>query len=168
MQRLQDLSKSFPLPIYGLTQIIGDQGSSLSGIVTFKQTTSGCEIKGVFYNLPKGKHGIHIHEYGNLKQGCQSCGAHYNPFNKTHGGPLDVERHVGDLGNVESNGDYETKFELNDELISLGGEFSIFGRSVVIHQDEDDLGRGGFQDSKTTGHAGKRIGCGVIGVCEKF
>jgi len=32
-----------------------------------------------------------------------------------------------------------------------------------IHKDEDDLGQGGFPDSQTTGHAGARIACGVIG-----
>ena len=39
-------------------------------------------------------------------------------------------------------------------------------RSVILHADEDDLGRGGFPDSKTTGHAGARIACGVIGIAE--
>ena len=40
-------------------------------------------------------------------------------------------------------------------------------RSVILHADEDDLGRGGFPDSKTTGHAGARIACGVIGIAEE-
>lgn len=37
----------------------------------------------------------------------------------------------------------------------------------IVHADEDDLGRGGFPDSKTTGHAGARIACGVIGIGEE-
>ena len=36
-----------------------------------------------------------------------------------------------------------------------------------VHADEDDLGRGGFEDSKTTGHAGGRLACGVIGLGKK-
>ena len=40
----------------------------------------------------------------------------------------------------------------------------ILGRSIIIHQDEDDLGLGGFDDSKTTGHSGSRIACSVIGI----
>lgn len=33
-----------------------------------------------------------------------------------------------------------------------------------VHADPDDLGQGGFPDSKTTGHAGGRVACGVIGL----
>lgn len=37
---------------------------------------------------------------------------------------------------------------------------------LQVHADEDDLGRGGFPDSKTTGHAGGRLSCGVIGIAK--
>ncbi len=32
----------------------------------------------------------------------------------------------------------------------------------MFHADPDDLGLGGQSDSLTTGHAGKRLACGVI------
>lgn len=38
---------------------------------------------------------------------------------------------------------------------------------MQVHADEDDLGLGGFTDSKTTGHAGGRLVCGVIGLSKK-
>ena len=40
----------------------------------------------------------------------------------------------------------------------------ILGRSIIIHEDEDDCGMGNFEDSKTTGHSGSRIACSLIGI----
>lgn len=76
-------------------------------------------------------------------------------------------RHVGDLGNIDA---FLGKAIVNisDRQINLfPGERCIMGRSVVVHADPDDLGRGGFPDSKTTGHAGARLSCGVIGFAQK-
>ena len=103
---------------------------------------------------------------GNLSQGCISAGGHFNPSNQSHGGPSDTIRHAGDLGNVVADAHGEVDITIEDSIISLTptSEFTIVGRAVVLHADEDDLGRGGFPDSKTTGHAGARIACGVIGI----
>ena len=113
--------------------------------------------------IKPGLHGFHVHEFGDLREGCKSACAHYNPFNKSHGGPNDKERHVGDLGNIKANNKGIVKTKMCDKLIKLRGKYSIIGRSIVIHEDEDDLGRGGYPDSLTTGHAGSRIACGIIG-----
>ena len=119
--------------------------------------------------LLAGKHGIHIHEFGNLSDGCNSAGAHFNPNKQNHGGPDADVRHVGDLGNIESNGPKETAvINTYDHLITLSGANNVIGRSVVIHADPDDLGLGGQTDSLTTGHAGIRVACGVIGQCAPF
>ena len=40
---------------------------------------------------------------------------------------------------------------MNDTFLSLSGANSILGRSVVVHADQDDLGKGGHELSKTTG-----------------
>lgn len=115
---------------------------------------------------PCTTHGFHIHE-GNdtITDGCQSTRGHYNPFNKTHGGPQDQIRHVGDLGNLKSDCFGVINTVLSDHLISLVGPFSVIGRAFVIHQREDDLGRGigpAKAESLVTGNAGARLGCGVI------
>lgn len=154
--------------IFAVALVRENDNSGVSGVVTFSQDGELTTIEGTIKNLTKGKHAIHIHEFGNLREGCQSCGAHYNPFGKTHGGPNDVDRHVGDMGNLESDGVNDTKFKLVDSQIKLCGEYSVLGRSVVIHKDEDDLGKGEFADSKTTGHAGARIACGIIALSEKL
>ena len=52
--------------------------------------------------------------------------------------------------------------------IDLTGNDSIIGRVVVCHKDNDDLGKGGFDDSKTTGHAGAWLAWEVIGISTPF
>ena len=49
--------------------------------------------------------------------------------------------------------------------MTLFGAYSVLGRSCVLHANVDDLGRGGHELSKTTGNAGGRVACGVIGTC---
>ena len=148
-----------------------DGGSGVHGVVSFQQqnltapTKVIAHVKGLKAN---GKHGFHIHEYGDLTEGCKTAGAHYNPFNKTHGGPLDKDRHIGDLGNLQADEKGNAYLTVSDPLIKLFGDTSVIGRSCVVHEGEDDLGRGNFPDSKTTGHSGGRVACGVIGFSEKF
>ena len=110
------------------------------------------------------KHGFHIHEYGDLSEGCESMCAHFNPFGKTHGGPNDKNRHLGDLGNIQSDSNGNVKYQMVDNMIKLRGQKSnIIGRGLVIHADTDDLGQGDNDLTHITGNAGKRIACSVIG-----
>lgn len=122
------------------------------------------KVTGELKGLKPGKHGFHVHEFGDTTNGCTSAGSHYNPTNKTHGGPDDEERHIGDLGNVEADSNGVVKINIEDKVMTLTGENSILGRSMVVHEGEDDLGRGNVKESKTTGNSGGRAGCGVIGV----
>jgi Cu-Zn family superoxide dismutase len=91
-----------------------------------------------------------------------SAGPHYNPHGKTHGGPDDEVRHVGDLGNVEANAEGVAEGSITDSLIQLSGEHTVVGRSIMVHAGVDDLGKGGHELSSTTGNAGGRIACGEI------
>ena len=53
---------------------------------------------------------------------------------------------------------------MRNSLLALEGVNSVLGRGLVVHEKADDLGQGGNEESKKTGNAGKRVGCGVIGV----
>ena len=128
----------------------------------FSSVQGGTRVQATIYGMEKGLHGFHVHQWGNLEEGCKTAGGHFNPFGKTHGGPDKEERHVGDMGNIESDGKI-ANLDYVDKMIELSGDNSIIGRAVVVHSGVDDLGEGGFDDSKTTGHAGGRLGCGVIG-----
>lgn len=108
-------------------------------------------------------HGFHVHEAGDLTDKCTSMCSHFNPYSKTHGCPGMKERHVGDLGNIETNSKGEAKYHFFDDVIKLRGKSNIIGRGLIIHADQDDCGKGGNAESLKTGNAGKRIACAVIG-----
>ncbi len=148
--------------------ILNNPDKGIKGLIKFEERNNKTKITVSFSGLTPGKHGFHIHEFGNLTNACQTAGDHYNPFGKNHGGPNDEERHVGDLGNVEADQNGNVNLEFEDSLIRVTGEYSIVGRSVVCHENEDDLGKGGFPDSLKTGHAGGRIACGIIGTTKTF
>ena len=146
----------------------------------FQQEKEDVKIKVNISGLTPGKHGFHIHEAGDLTNSCSSACKHFNPYNKNHGGPNSKERHVGDLGNITANKNGKVNKTFTDSKIKLNGKNSIIGRSVVIHESEDDLGEGGLDkdgniidkklhaESLKTGNAGKRIACGVIGYSSKM
>ncbi|KAK1307259.1 Superoxide dismutase [Cu-Zn] 2 [Acorus calamus] len=143
----------------------GGGGSSVSGALHFFQDSDGfTHVKGKITGLSPGLHGFHIHSFGDTTNGCNSTGPHFNPLKKHHGAPSDEERHAGDLGNIYAGQDGVAEVCLKDLEIPLSGPNSILGRAVVVHADPDDLGRGGHELSKTTGNAGARIGCGIIGL----
>jgi Cu-Zn family superoxide dismutase len=114
------------------------------------------------------KHGFHVHEAGDLSDNCTSACAHFNPFGKKHGGPHSKERHVGDLGNLITDANGVAKYQIRDNIITLRNKANIIGRTLVIHEDADDLGLGGEKDSLITGHSGKRIACAIIGYSKKM
>nr|UCR61006.1 superoxide dismutase [Aphelinus asychis] len=133
--------------------------------ISQKEENGPVTITGQIHNLnAKALHGFHVHEKGDLSQGCTSAGAHFNPDKVNHGAQNDTERHVGDLGNIETNAEGIASVNITDSMISLSGPKSIIGRAIVVHAEMDDLGKGENEDSKKTGNAGARWACGVIGI----
>ena len=117
-------------------------------------------IKGTITGLEPGAHGFHIHEFGDMSDGCKSMGGHYNPDGFNHG---DLnEGHVGDLGNIEADQNGKADFSIKAHRVDLIGDRSVVGRGIVVHADPDDLGKGGDEESLKTGNAGDRLACGVI------
>ena len=117
-------------------------------------------IKGTITGLQPGEHGFHIHEFGDMSKGCESMGGHYNPDGVDHG---DInEGHVGDLGNITADEDGTASFSIQANRVDLIGDRSVVGRGIVVHADQDDLGKGGDEESLKTGNAGDRLACGVI------
>ena len=107
-------------------------------------------MSGEVTGLTPGLHGIHVHTFGDLSDGCASTGGHYNP----RGAEFEDENaggYIGNLGNIEADRNGVARFSILYPDLDLGltGEpFSILSRSIVVHADED---------------GGARVACGVIG-----
>ena len=110
-------------------------------------------------------HGFHIHEFGDLSDGCESTGSHFNPLYQNHGASSDdaLHRHFGDLGNIQEDANGNVVAYMTDGIVAIQGPFSVLGRAMVVHQLYDDLGKTGVADSLTTGNAGDRLSCCIIG-----
>jgi len=160
---------------------------------------------------PHQVHAIHIHEYGDLTQGCKSTGKHLNPYGDTHGSPyFTTTQHAGDLiNNLFTDEKGCARLTFLDDHLSLDPTKPecVLGRAVVIHGHADDYGLGGLMmdhhvdafvpyrdmpletlkrlckernypfsgskqsliqklemESKSTGNAGGRMACAVIGL----
>ncbi len=137
---------------------VGDSG--VSGSVTFTENgDEGVLVQGSFEGLESGKHGFHIHQYGDCRaEDGTSAGGHFNPADMEHGAPTDDMRHMGDMGNLEVDENGTAIVEYVDSNIELS---EILGRGIIIHAGEDDL------TSQPTGAAGSRIACGVIGIAQQ-
>jgi superoxide dismutase, Cu-Zn family len=136
------------------------KGNSVAGIITFTDLPEGgVKVVADLQNISTGLHGIHVHQCGDCSAvDASSAGGHFNPGHENHGAPMDTIRHAGDMGNIVADVNQIAHMEYIDYAISLTGEHSIIGRSVIIHKDPDDL------KSQPTGNAGARIGCGIIGI----
>jgi Cu-Zn family superoxide dismutase len=142
-------------------------GAKIKGRVIFteKPATKTVEIDIQLQGLNKNAlHGFHVHESGDLTSHCESLCAHFNPYGKNHGGKESKERHVGDLGNLQTDSKGNCVMKMEDHLIQLrGSKRNILGRGLIIHADPDDCGLGGNEASLKNGNAGKRIACAIIG-----
>jgi len=133
----------------------------VKGEAVASATRRGLRLRVRFTQIPKGDHGFHIHRAGDLRgEGCHGACEHYHKgAATTHGGPPTRRgpRHTGDLGNVRGPR-YTRTYTLRGVK-----PCDLWGRTLIVHADADDLGHGPHPDSKTTGHSGKRIACAIFG-----
>ena len=162
----QSVSMAAEENIVHAVAVLQPDNSKVSGVVHFADAGSGVAISYRIKGLSDGKHGFHIHEYGDLTDGCTSACAHFNPDNEVHGGLETSVRHFGDLGNIESQKSISAGEIYLPKAKLDSSKYGILGRMMIVHADRDDLGKGGDAESLKTGNAGKRLACGVIGLAE--
>jgi len=147
------------VPLKAVAVLHPTQGNNVSGTITFTEVADGVQVHAEVTGLTPGKHGFHVHEFGDCTAAdASSAGAHFNPTKQPHAAPDATARHVGDMGNIEADTSDAAKLDYLDHNMSLANdERSIIGRSVVVHAKADDL------KSQPAGDSGARVACGVIG-----
>lgn len=158
--------------------------NKIQGSVKFYQEDRNSDVS-VSVNidgLPTGLHGFHVHEKkiedfeGDVMDCCDKLGGHFNvgdrwSLENQSGTKHGQNGHNGDLcNNIYSDENKHCEIYFKDSKISLfeEDEKCIIDRSIVIHEDPDDLGLPDYQDPEKntqkfiTGNAGKRIACGNI------
>ena len=149
-------------PTKAIAVLVPTANSKVSGTVTFTKATDGIRMVADISGLTPGKHGFHVHEFGDCSApDGNSAGSHFNPTKDPHAGHDAEKRHIGDLGNVEADAAGKVHLDLVDKKIKLSGETSIVGRALIVHEKADDL------KTQPTGDAGGRVACGVIGVAKQ-
>ncbi len=163
MSHHQTRRRGHPAQIPKQTAVACFKDGPVEGEVVVTQIQpSVVRIRATFFKLPTGKHGFHIHRAGDLRgEGCKGACAHFHKgAPQPHGGYNTRRRHTGDLGNLAMppQGPLRKMYTLKGLRVS-----ELWGRSFIVHADEDDLGTGPHEDSATTGHSGARIACAIIG-----
>ncbi|KAG0051560.1 hypothetical protein BGZ83_003569 [Gryganskiella cystojenkinii] len=135
------------------------------GLVRFLQVNQEtCVVDVTVQGLTPGKHGIHVHELGDISRGAASTGDHFNPTEVAHG---DTETgHVGDLGNIEVDAKGWGDLVLESKRLKV---WDIIGRSVVVTEKEDRFTSvpastlsSTAADKKDDGGSGRGIICGIV------
>jgi len=119
------------------------QGQKATGEIHIVPVENGLKITGKLSNLEPGTHGFHVHRYGNCTAPNEdSVGPHFSPLKEGKG-------YRGDLPKVEVDKNGMATYEPVVKPLALSGEYSIIGRSMVIHSLNGD-----------------KAGCGVIGIAK--
>jgi len=154
-----DMQKLEKTPLKAIAVVYPAKDKTVKGVITFTETEKGVKVVAHLEGLAPGKHGFHVHEFGDCSApDLTSAGGHFNPTQMAHGAPMDKTRHSGDLGNIIADEKGMATLEWVDPVMHLSGPNSIIGRAVIVHTNPDDL------KTQPTGNAGAREGCGVIGV----
>lgn len=114
------------------------------------------EIKGLLANR---SYGIHIHKTGNCADP-DASGGHFDPGGSNmqgEPGGSPGAHHAGDLPNLATGEDGIGRLDFTTNALGAGAsDFTVIGRSIVIHAQPDDY------QTQPSGGSGEKIACGVI------
>lgn len=133
-------------------------GRDVRGAVEFTEADAGVQVYARMTGLEPGRYGFHVHEVADCSDPGTTAGGHFSPEDNPHGSPdaAPTARHAGDLGNITVDESGRAELRLGVAELEVEGERGVLGRSVVLHEGEDDL------ETQPDGDAGDPIACGVI------
>lgn len=124
-QQMQDQTNDVAVT-KAIATLHSTEGSDVHGVVTFTKTDLGIQVVADVEGLTPGKHGFHIHEYGDCSApDVTSAGGHFAPAGNPHGGPASMQRHIGDLGNITAEAGSKAHLEWMDTHTTFKGAHSI-------------------------------------------
>jgi len=141
-----------------------------AGMARLQDTQGGVELAIDAQGLPPGPHGFHIHANGACDPGPDAAtgkmvpfgaaGGHYDPgMSHKHGRPGDpaTVAHAGELPNLQAAADGRASLRyLNANVTVAAGPASVMGRTLVVHEKQDDY------RTDPAGDSGGRLLCGLI------
>ncbi len=139
--------------------------SSAVGTIVFQLLGRALSVSGFFSGLqPAASCGLHVHNRGDIRdgKGALTTGMHFMFNGQSHGLLNNTARHTGDLGNINSDSNGFSAFnilvplDMEPALTLLGEQGSAIGRSVILHVGTDD-------GSQPAGNSGRRVAQGVVG-----
>ena len=129
------------------------------GQMFLRPVDGGVQVYGKLMNLQPGQTvSLHIHETGSCGNMGKAAGGHFNPDNKPHSNPDDMNGHAGDLPNLTANADGIATINYVNKKISAAdaGKYSVNRLAFIVHSGVDDY------TSQPAGNAGDRVACGII------
>lgn len=146
-----------------------EEENYLGGTISLRQDGYGSVwITGDVWGVEPGKHDFHVHEYGDLRQGCKSLEGHWNGVAGASYTDGPGKSYIGDLKSVIANKSGDARVDQKDSAITLTGPETIIGRSLVLHGVVKQRGYGhDSYGSSGSGYAvpsGPRIACCTIGL----
>ena len=136
-----------------------DANQTEVGQMFLRPVDDGVQVYGKLMNLTPGQTvALHIHETGSCANMGKAAGGHFNPDNKLHSHPDNMNGHAGDLPNLTANADGVASINYINKKISAteAGKYSVNRLAFIVHSGADDY------VSQPAGASGDRIACGII------
>ncbi|TXD98411.1 superoxide dismutase family protein [Psychrobacter frigidicola] len=146
-------------PVLKSTLKAVDGSNQEVGQIFLRPVDGGVQVYGKLMNMTPGSTvALHIHETGSCADMGKAAGGHFNPDNKPHAHPDDMNGHAGDLPNLTANDNGVATINYVNKKISAAeaGKYSVYRRAFIVHASADDY------TSQPAGASGDRIACGII------